>query len=227
MKHRQILIASLIAAASLTASAERHDWADFNRYAKANAELAAQPNDGQRVVFMGNSITDFWPANHPDFFTSHGFIGRGISGQSSYQFLSRFREDVIALHPRTVVINAATNDIAENTHPYDEEKTFGNIVSMVELARANGIDVVLTTTLPAGAFGWNPQIKDGPEKITSLNKRLAAYAAEHGIPFVDYYSHMLSDDDRSMDPRYTSDGVHPNSAGYSVMERLILQALGR
>lgn len=222
-----LLVSAFFAAAALTCPAEIHDWANFNRYAEANAELNAQPNNGQRVVFLGNSITDFWPTNHPDFFSSHGFIGRGISGQTSYQFLSRFRSDVIELHPRVVVINAATNDIAENTHVYDENKTFGNIVSMVELARANGIDVVLTTTLPAGSFGWNQAITDGPEKIASLNKRIAAYASEHGIPFVDYYSHMLAEDGRSMDARYTNDGVHPTGPGYEVMEKLILEILDK
>ena len=220
-----VLSLALCAASSSLCLAVIPDWADFNRYAKANAELMAQPNNGRRVVFMGNSITDFWPDKHPEFFSSHGFIGRGISGQSSYQFLSRFRSDVINLHPKIVVINAATNDIAENTHVYDEERTFGNIISMVELARANGIDVVLTTTMPAGFFFWNKEIKDGPEKIESLNSRLKAYADEHNIPFVDYYSHMLAEDGRSMDPRYTDDGVHPTAAGYEVMEKLILEVL--
>lgn len=222
-----LILAALFACTAFSGLAVKPDWADYNRYAKANAELCTQPNDGKRVVFLGNSITDFWPTNHPEFFKSHGFIGRGISGQTTYQFLLRFRSDVIELHPSIVVINAATNDIAENTHIYDEDMTFGNIVSMVELARANGIDVVLTTTLPAGHFGWNQSIKDGPEKIASLNKRLSAYASQHGIPFVDYYSHMLAEDGRSMDCRYTDDGVHPTGAGYEVMERLILEVLER
>lgn len=223
------ILSALFIAASLTAAAEnpKWDWANFNDYARANAELAAQPNDGQRVVFLGNSITDFWADRRPEFFSSHGFIGRGISGQTSYQFLSRFRSDVIELHPRTVVINAGTNDIAENTHAYDEDRTFGNIVSMVELAKANGIDVVLTTVLPAANYGWRPEVKNVPEKITSLNKRLAAYAADHGIPFVDYYSHMLAPDGFSLNPNYANDGVHPTNAGYEVMENLILKALGR
>lgn len=221
------ILALAIAGGIFTMSAQKRDWADFARYEKDNAALAALPIPEGRVVFMGNSITDFWPDHHPEFFSENGFVGRGISGQTSYQFLSRFREDVINLHPAVVVINAATNDIAENTHPYNPDRTFGNIVSMVELAQANGIKVVLSTTLPAGSFGWNPAIKDGPEKISALNQRLRTYAEEHGIPFADYYSHLLAPDGRSLDKRYSEDGVHPNSAGYEVMEGVIMDVLGK
>lgn len=223
---KKYLAAALLTfSAVYTVTARGTDWAEFSRYETANAEVAAQPDNARRVVFMGNSITDMWPATHPEFFTRHGFIGRGISGQTTYQFLSRFRRDVIELNPRVVVINAATNDIAENTHPYNEDITFGNIVSMVELAKANGIEVVLTTTLPAASFSWNGAVTDAPEKIRSLNRRLATYAAEHRIPFVDYYSHMLAPDGKSLDPRYTRDGVHPTAAGYGIMEDLILKVL--
>ncbi len=224
MKHKAIM-ALAMAGIIFTSNAQKKDWADFARYESANAELLSAPANPDLVVFMGNSITDYWPSTHPEFFKQHGYVGRGISGQTSYQFLSRFREDVINLHPKIVVINAATNDIAENTHPYNAERTFGNIMSMVELAQANGIKVVLTTTLPAGKFGWNPSITDGPEKIMALNKRLKAYAEKKGIPFADYYSALVAEDGRSLDKRYSEDGVHPNAAGYEVMERVISEVL--
>lgn len=117
------------------------------------------------------------------------------------------------------MINAATNDIAENTGTYHEDRTFGNIVSMVELAKANHIKVILTTTLPAAGFGWNPSIKDAPQKIASLNARLKAYAKANKIPFVDYYSSMVSGNNKALNPVYTKDGVHPTSEGYDVMEK--------
>lgn len=207
------------------ASGRQNDWANFDRYAKSNREIVSSPDTGRRVVFMGNSITDNWASMRPAFFSDNGFIGRGISGQSSYQFLSRFRADVINLRPKVVVINAATNDIAENTHAYDEDMTFGNIVSMVELARANKIKVILTTTLPAAAFNWNPAITDGPQKIKSLNKRLAEYAKKNKIPFVDYYTLLVGEDGNTLPKKYSNDGVHPTEAGYEVMEAAILPVI--
>ena len=136
--------------------------------------VAAQP----RVVLMGDSITEIWPNNRPSFFDGTGIVGRGISGQVSAQMLLRFRKDVIDLHPDVVVINAGTNDVAENQGPYNEDFTFGNIVSMTELAKANGISVVLTSVLPAAAFRWRPAITDAADKIAALNARIRAYAAE-------------------------------------------------
>lgn len=215
-----VLAAMLLTACC--AGAQRADWAAFGRYAESNRQVAAGPDSARRVVFMGNSITQFWVRDRPDFFISNGFIGRGIAGQTTYQFLSRFREDVVNLHPVLVVINAATNDIAENSHPYDESRTMGNIKSMVEIARANGIQVILTSTLPASGFSWNKDIADAPEKIASLNRLIAAYADAEGIPYVDYHSHMLGEDGRSLSNRYTDDGVHPTVAGYELMEALIL-----
>ena len=202
-------------------NAQEKDWANLQRYAQQNAELPKPDKNEKRVVFMGNSITEGWVNTHPDFFKSNGYIGRGIGGQTSYQFLVRFREDVINLSPALVVINAATNDIAENTGAYHEDRTFGNIVSMVELAKANHIKVILTTTLPAAA------IKDAPQKIASLNARLKAYAQTNKIPFVDYYSSMVSGSNKALNPAYTKDGVHPTSEGYDVMENLIQQAINK
>lgn len=191
--------------------------------------LLAAPAEGQpRVVLMGDSITEIWPDRHPVFFEETGFIGRGISGQVSAQMLVRFRQDVIDLHPDIVVINAGTNDVAENQGPYDENFTLGNIVSMTELAQANGIAVVLTSVLPAAGFRWRPALTDAADKIAALNARIRAYAAGQGIPYVDYYSSLVVDDpSRALNPAYSNDGVHPVAAGYEVMEPLLLEGIAK
>lgn len=229
MKNLRKLAIICIMSVAFTAMAEhRNDFGNLERYSKANAELNATPNNGDRVVLLGNSITDGWPGKSPEFFRENpNIIGRGISGQSSYQFLVRFREDVVDLKPAVVVINAATNDVAENSHEYNEDRTMGNIKSMVEIARANGIKVILTTTLPAASFPWRREIQNSTEKIVSLNKRIAAYAKKNKIPFVDYYSHLLDADGRRLNPEYSKDGVHPVAAGYAVMESLILPVINK
>ena len=202
------------------------DWGGLQRFAAANAALA-EPAAGQpRVVLMGDSITEEWLRLRPDFFSSNGYVGRGISGQVSAQMLVRFRQDVIDLKPAVVVINAGTNDVAENQGPYSEDFAFGNIVSMTELAQANGIAVVLTSVLPAAAFRWRPAITDAADKIAALNVRIKAYAAAKGIPYVDYYTPMVvSDPSRALNPAYSNDGVHPVPPGYEVMEPLVLEAI--
>lgn len=223
---RKYVFLFLFAALSIAAStqAQNKDWANLNRYADSNAELTASATIPP-VVFMGNSITEGWVRSHPDFFKSNGYVGRGISGQTSSQFLVRFRQDVVNLKPALVVINAGTNDVAENTGPYNEEHTFGNIVSMVEIARANKIKVILTTVLPAASFGWNRSITNAADKIASLNARIQQYAKKHKIPFVDYYTPMVVGTERALNPSYTKDGVHPTSEGYDVMELLIQKAI--
>lgn len=224
---RKSIFLVLFAALSVVASvnAQNRDWANLKHYAKSNAELVNAINNTPRVVFMGNSITEGWVGNHPDFFKSNGYIGRGISGQTSSQFLLRFRQDVVNLRPELVIINAGTNDVAENTGPYDEDNTFGNIVSMVEMAQANKIKVILTTVLPVASFGWNKKITDVADKIASLNTRIEQYAKKHKIPFVDYYTPMVIGAERALNPAYTKDGVHPTSEGYDVMEVLIQKVI--
>ena len=203
--------------------AQKNDFGNLARYSKQNAALPKATKKDKRVIFMGNSITEGWVRTHPDFFKSNGYIGRGISGQTSYQFLLRFREDVINLSPALVVINAGTNDVAENTQSYNEDYTFGNIVSMAELAKANKIKVILTSVLPA-AFKWRMEIKDAPQKIKSLNDRIEAYAKANKIPFVNYYKAMV-DENQALNPQYTKDGVHPTGEGYDIMEPLIKSAI--
>lgn len=200
---------------------KNNDWARLGRYAKANKELPAPTKKEKRVVFMGNSITEGWVRIRPDFFNENGYIGRGIGGQTSYQFVVRFRPDVINLKPKLVVINAGTNDVAENTGPFDLQTTFGNIVSMVELAKANKIKVILTSVLPAAKFSWNKGITDAPDKIEALNALIKEYAKKHKIPYVDYYTPMVTGPERALNPAYSKDGVHPTAEGYEVMEALI------
>lgn len=221
-----VLILSAILLFALTANAQTADWAKFSRYRNSNINLTAKPANGNRVVFFGNSITDNWPHRSAQFWKDHpDYVGRGISGQSSYNMLSRFREDVVNLNPTAVVINAGTNDIAENSHPYNEDITLGNIMSMVEIARANGISVILTSVLPAGHFSWREAITDGPEKIKALNARIKAYADNENIPYVDYYSVLISEDGRNMTAEYTNDGVHPVKEGYAVMEAEVVPVI--
>lgn len=226
MKTRIIAAVALLSIA-LGTQAQKHDFANWKRYADANKELGAPAKGEKRVVLMGNSITDGWPRIRPEFFKENNLIGRGIGGQTSYQFLLRFREDVINLQPKVVVINYGTNDIAENTGEYNEDLTYGNVLSMVELARYHKCKVILTSCLPAGGFSWRPAIKDSMEKIRSLNARVKAYAEANKIPYVDYFSAMVNAEGTAMKPELANDnpGVHPNGAGYAVMESLLLPVI--
>lgn len=214
-------LAAAVLATSAYAYADNRDWGGINRYAKANAELPAPAKGEHRVVFMGNSITENWFGTHPEFFKSNNYIGRGISGHTSSQFLVRFREDVVNLKPEVVIINAGTNDCAENSGPFDVDITFGNIVSMTEIAQANGIKVILSSVLPAAEFGWNRNITDAADRIAALNAKIKAYADEHKLPYVDYYSAVVYGPERALNPEYTNDGVHPTAAGYDVLEAIV------
>ena len=199
-----------------------NDIANFGRYENDNKRVMGLPNTGSRVVFMGNSITDFWPTTRPEFFALNDFIGRGISGQTTYEMLMRFREDVVRLEPAGVVIAGGTNDVAQNLYPwYDEERTLGNIMSMAEIAKANGIQVFLASVLPVTSFQWNPAITNHEDKIESLNARIKAYGEANDMPYVDYYSAMVYGD-RDLNYALSGDGVHPNTEGYRIMEDILL-----
>lgn len=210
----------LALALPLLAAGQQRDWANYGRYAEANAALATAP----AVVFMGNSITDGWNNAHPEFFTDNNFACRGIGGQVSSQMLCRFRADVIDLRPKAVVILAGTNDIAGNNGPIESEHIAENIVSMAELALAAGIRPIICSVLPAAKYPWRPEVGSVPEKIRALNDRLRQYAAERGLTWVDYYSAMDAGNG-SMRSEYTRDGVHPTPEGYAVMEAVIRPAL--
>ena len=215
-----ILCAVLLACAP--AFAQLNDSFGKTRYEEDNSKVGPKKAGEWRVIFMGDSITDGWPEKSPAFFTTPGFIGRGISGQTSYQFLLRFRNDVIELDPDVVVLNYGTNDIAENTGAYDELQTFRNVKTMCDIAKANGIRVILASTLPHEGFGWNPKITDAMAKVRSLNALVKAYAEESGIPYVDWFSAMVSEDGSRMREELSGDGVHPNPDGYAIMEELVL-----
>jgi lysophospholipase L1-like esterase len=199
--------------------ANSYDWAKYKRYAEANSKLTERP----RVVFMGNSITDFWASKHPEFFTKHHYLGRGISGQTSCEMLCRFRQDVINIRPKMVVINAGINDIAHNNGVIKLENVFQNIVSMVQLAKANHIRPILTSVLPSNRFSWRPQI-DPTESVVSLNKMIKEYAKKNHITYIDYYS-VLVDSEKGLPEKYSKDGVHPTAEGYDIMEALVLKTL--
>jgi lysophospholipase L1-like esterase len=198
------------------------DWPQLSRYAADNARLDAADN---RVVFMGDSITDGWINKSPKFFVDHpNYVGRGISGQTTPQMLIRFRPDVIALKPKVVVILAGTNDIAGNTGPMTLEMIEDNFQSMVELAKANGIKVVFSSVMPVCDYIRPQTEKRPPAKIIALNEWLRAYAAKNGLVYLDYYSAML-DDQQMLKQEITGDGLHPNEAGYSIMEPLADKAI--
>lgn len=199
------------------------DWAGLRAYAGVNRTLGEVSPE---VVFMGNSITEGWFNLHPDFFRKNNFAGRGIGGQTSSEMLVRFRQDVIELKPRWVAILAGTNDIAMNNGYIALENTFQNIVSMCELARFNGIGVLLCSVTPCARYNWRPQVEPA-ELIPKLNAMLRAYAAAaEGVEYVDYFSAM-ADADHAMLPQYSPEGCHPNGEGYKVMERIFVEALGK
>ncbi len=199
------------------------DWAGLRAFAGVNKTLTEAPE----VVFMGNSITEGWFNYHPEFFKKNNFACRGIGGQTSSEMLVRFRQDVIDLHPGTVAILAGTNDIAMNNGYIALENTVQNIVSMCELAKFNGIKVLLCSVTPAAYFNWRPQVE--PAKIIpELNRLLKAYAdATEGVEWVDYFTAMVDPQSKAMRADYSSEGSHPHGEGYKVMERIIVPAINR
>ena len=202
------------------------DWANFQHYQLDNQVVKALLQDKRRVVFMGNSITENWVRRHKQFFEQNGYVGRGISGQTTYQMLLRFYDDVVSLHPQAVVINAGTNDIALNNHVYVEDRTFRNITLMAQIARDNGIKVILSSITPCDHYIWRPQVTDVVAKIRSLNARIKAYAKKNRMEYVDYFAAM-ADADGAMREGLSDEGCHPTVAGYEIMEEVLLPAIRR
>ena len=202
---------------------QAQDWPNLKKYQKENTALSIPSSDQKRIVFMGDSITEFWSVIDPDYFSVKSYINRGISGQTTPQMLIRFRKDVIALKPTAVVILAGINDIAGNTGPSSIEMIWDNIFSMVELAKTNNIKVILCSVLPAYDFPWIPN-QEPIEKIKALNEILKNYAAANNIVYVDYYSVMV-DDRQGLKAKYSNDGVHPNKTGYQIMEPIVEKAI--
>lgn len=211
---RAALAAALGLATALAPAAEP-DWAQLATYRAANAALAHQPADPERVVFMGDSITEGWAslADNPHY------VNRGISGQTTAQMLVRFRADVLALKPRLVVLLAGTNDIAGNTGKASVDEIAGHLRSMVQLARAEGVRVVLCSLLPVKAYPWSPEVRPVPQ-VAALNRQLQALARQYGAGWVDYFS-PLADREKGLPQAYSGDGVHPNDAAYRVMRGLV------
>jgi lysophospholipase L1-like esterase len=195
------------------------DFGDLARYAVANADLP--PADAERVVFIGDSITEGWTPHAPELFQT--WINRGISGQTTPQMLARFRADALDLAPRVIHILAGINDIAGNTGPTTLAWIQGNIQSMCELARAAGARVILGAVTPAARFAWRPQI-ECREPIAALNAWLERYAADTGAIHVDYHR-ALRDAAGGMPTALSPDGVHPNAAGYAIMTPLARAAV--
>ena len=213
-----LTFASIILSTMLSAQ----DFANFGKYQKQNQEVISQ-NIVPNSVLMGDSITEAWFATDPEFFTKNNFVGRGIGGQVTSQMLLRFREDVIKLKPKRVIILAGTNDIAENQGPISLEKVFGNIVSMTELARANNIKVVLCSVLPAYDFPWRKG-KEPAEKVIALNKMIKDYALKNKITYVDYHT-VLKDEKNGLSKEIAEDGIHPTKLGYEKMEAILMKNL--
>ena len=225
MKLFQIFLSSALALLSWGSShgAENAaldlDWAKLNAYRSANAQIRPLAEGERRVVFMGDSITEFWSKSQ----WNSAHINRGISGQTTPQMLLRFRQDVIDLHPNIVVILAGTNDVAGNTGPATNEMIAGNIASMAQLAQTNGIKVVLASVLPASGFYWNPEAKPA-QQIVELNEQIKMVAKRYGCVYLDYFSAMVNSDS-GLKREYSDDGVHPNEMGYVVMSRLAKSAI--
>ena len=192
------------------------DFGGLERFREADAALPAPKPGEDRVVFMGDSITEDWRLEKS--FPGKPYINRGISGQTSPQMLVRFRQDVIDLKPKVVLILAGTNDIMENTGPMTTEQSGENIASMADLATADNIQVVLCSVLPSSEFAWSPHLKPAP-KIVELNAWIKKYAAEKGYLYVDYYSAM-TDEHGGLPPALSDNGVHPIAAGFAIMTPL-------
>ena len=198
----------------------RLDWPWLDRFKEADLALAPPAQGENRVVFMGDSITQGWRIEGPTgSFPGKPYINRGISGQTTPQMLLRFRQDVIALKPKVVVILAGTNDIAGNTGPMTLEQSEDNLASMAELAAVNHIRVVLCSVLPAFDFPWRPGLAPAPQ-VLALNAWMKAYAEEKGHVYVDYHSAMKDEQD-GLPATLSTDGVHPLAAGYAVMTPLV------
>lgn len=213
------------AAAATRATALAKDFPNLARYQAANAALPPVSKTQPRVVLMGDSITQNWASSRASFFADNGYVGRGISGQTSPQMVLRFRQDVVALKPAAVLILAGTNDVAENTGPITNEQVVDNLAAMVDIARANKIKVVIGSIPPATYFYWNPAIPP-TARIAALNVKIKAWATAHNVAYADFWSAM-SLPDGTMNPANAADSVHPNAIGYGIMEPIAKAAIAK
>lgn len=218
---KQCFLVAACVLATFSLNAQQKDWAQFGRYAEANKTVKIPA----KVVFMGNSITDGWWPNDSAFFVSNQYVGRGIGGQTTSEMLVRFRADVINLKPKAVVILAGINDIAQNNGYISLENVFGNIVSMAELAKINGIKPILCSVLPAYEFPWRPGLEPAG-KVIKLNEMIKEYAGKNKLRYVDYYS-ALVDERGGLPEKYSKDGVHPTLEGYKIMESIVKKEIDK
>ncbi|WP_430908791.1 SGNH/GDSL hydrolase family protein [Maribacter sp. 2-571] len=223
MGRLKILLLSAMFGSTLATNLMGQDWPNLKAFEADNAAIGPPKEGENRVVFMGNSITIGWLEARPDFFKGKPYINRGISGQTTPQMLVRFRQDVLDLSPKVVVLLAGTNDIAGNTGPSSLKMIMDNIRSMAELAKTNGIKVVLCSVLPVYDYPWKPGLEPA-EKIIRLNKMIKEYALANDCQYLDYFS-ALVDDRNGLPKKYAEDGVHPNGEGYRVMEPLVTEAI--
>lgn len=210
---------------SFSEALEAQDWPNLQKFQEANVEVLKNKNTDGRIVFMGNSITEGWEDANPSFFIDNPYINRGISGQTTPQMLLRFQQDVINLNPKAVVILAGTNDIAGNTGPMTLEQIRDNILSMVQLAKANGIHPIVSSVLPAYDYPWRPGLEPNV-KIPKLNQLLKEMTDKQGVMYLDYFSAM-ADDRNGLPKAYTTDEVHVTKEGYAVMEKLVSEAISK
>lgn len=224
MSFATLLVGMVSASASAqTADQLRTDWANLARFRAANDSIGAPKSGERRVVFMGNSITEAWAPLFAELFPGKPYVGRGISGQTTPQMLVRFRQDVVALRPAAVVILGGTNDIAGNTGPSTTSMIADNLRSMTEIARANGIRVVLASVLPVYEYPWKRGLTPA-DTIVRLNRWMKAYADSVNATYLDFHTAM-SDERQGLRADLTRDGVHPNAAGYRVMAPLAESAI--
>ena len=200
---------------------EQHlDWANLSYYWEDNEKLIETLGEKDKVIFMGDSITEEWGRLKPEFFQSPIFINRGIGGQTTPQMLLRFKQDVINLKPYVVFILAGTNDIAGNTGPSNIDMIINNIFSMAELSMSYNIKTVLSSILPVDKYPWAGHIKNVPETILTINQELKSFSGKNDITYIDYHSLMVSKN-LGLKKEYTTDGVHLNKMGYEVMCHLV------
>jgi lysophospholipase L1-like esterase len=202
------------------------DWPNLARYRDENAKLPPPAAEEQRVVFMGDSITDGWGRQTGTFFPGKPYVNRGISGQTTPQMLDRFQQDVLHLHPTVVVILAGINDIAGNTGPESLDVIEDNFRSMVALAQSAHVRVVLSSVLPASYFPWRPGLTPAAE-VKELNAWLEGFAAEQHAVFLNYYPALVNKDGGMRPELATDKAVHPNAAGYAIMSPLAEQAIAK
>ena len=213
-----------------TTQAKNQDWANLGYYEQQNKQLTKPSENGKRIVFIGDSITEEWGHLYSEFFSNNLYINRGIGGQTTPQILIRFKPDAIDLYPDVINIFAGTNDIAGNTGLSTVKMITDNIFTMAEVAIMKNIKVIISSILPVKKYPWSEDITDAPSKINSINEIIKEYVNNNNLFYIDYFSHMV-DKNEGLKSKYTYDGVHPNKAGYKKMsgvaEKIILQAAGQ